>query len=53
MSDLQELTEELMLDLEFKREYESLQPEMDNIMALLDTGISAEKQHVQVLYIKL
>ena len=43
MSDLQELTEELMLDPEFKREYESLQPEMDNIRAFLDAEINSEK----------
>ena len=43
MSDLQELTEELLLDPEFKREYESLQPDIDNISALLDAGISVEK----------
>ena len=29
MSDLKELTNELMLDPDFKREYEALQPEMD------------------------
>ena len=43
MSDLQELTEELMLDPEFKREYESLQLEMDNIRAFLDAEINSEK----------
>ena len=43
MSDLQELTEELMLDLEFKREYESLQLDMDNIRVLLDAEINSEK----------
>ena len=43
MSDLQELTEELMLDPEFKREYESLQPDIDNISALLDAEINSEK----------
>ena len=43
MSDLQELTEELMLDPEFKRENESLQPEMDNIRAFLDAEINSEK----------
>ncbi len=29
MSDLQELTDELMLDADFKKEYEALQPERD------------------------
>ena len=43
MSDLQELTEELLIDPEFKREYESLQPEMDNIRAFLDAEINSEK----------
>ena len=43
MSDLQELTEELMLDPEFKREYESLQLDMDNIRVLLDAEINSEK----------
>ncbi|MCR5635393.1 MAG: hypothetical protein K6F90_08760 [Lachnospiraceae bacterium] len=43
MSDLQELTEELMIDPEFKREYESLQPDMDNVRALLDAETNSEK----------
>ena len=43
MSDLQELTEELLIDPEFKRKYESLQPEMDNIRAFLDAEINSEK----------
>lgn len=51
MSDLQELTEELLIDPEFKRKYESLQPEMDNIRALLDAGISVEKStHSDVVH---
>ncbi len=29
MSDLQELTDELMPDADFKKEYEALQPERD------------------------
>lgn len=35
MSDLQELTEELMMDDEFRKEYEALQPERDITMALV------------------
>ena len=41
MSDLQELTNELMLDPEFKREYERLQPEMDIKRAILNARINA------------
>lgn len=35
MSDLQELTNELMQDPDFRREYEALQPERDITMALV------------------
>lgn len=35
MSDLQELTNELMEDPDFRREYEALQPERDITMALV------------------
>ena len=41
MSDLQELTNELMQDEEFRREYEALQPEMYITRALLDARIQA------------
>ena len=41
MSDLQELTNELMQDEEFKKEYEALQPEMDITRALMDARINA------------
>ena len=41
MSDLQTLTNELMLDPEFKKEYESLQPEMDITRAILNARINA------------
>ena len=41
MSDLQELTKELMMDPEFKKEYEALQPEMDIKRAILDARINA------------
>jgi transcriptional regulator with XRE-family HTH domain len=41
MSDLQELTDELMQDSDFKKEYEALQPEMDIKRAILDARIRA------------
>ena len=37
MSDLQELTNELMADEEFRREYEAIQPELDITRAILAT----------------
>ena len=41
MSDLQKLAEELMQDAEFRKEYETLQPEMDITRALLDARVQA------------
>ena len=41
MSDLQELTKELMQDPEFKKEYEAIQPEVDITRAILDARIQA------------
>ena len=41
MSDLQELTNELMHDPAFRKEYESLQPEIDITRAILDARIRA------------
>ena len=41
MSDLQELTKELMQDEEFRIEYEALQPEMDITRAMMDARIRA------------
>ena len=41
MSDLQELTNELMQDSDFKKEYEALQPEMNITRAILDARIRA------------
>ena len=41
MSDLKKLTDELMQDPEFKKEYEALQPEMDITRAILDARIRA------------
>ena len=41
MSDLQELTKELMRDKEFSSEYEALQPEMDITRAMIEARIQA------------
>lgn len=41
MSDLQELTDELLLDPEFKKEFDKLQPEMDVTRAILNARIRA------------
>ena len=48
MSDLQELTEELMQDPEFRKEYEALQPEMDIKRAILDARIRAGMTQVEL-----
>lgn len=48
MSDLEELTNELMQDPEFKKEYESLQPEMDITRAILNARIQAGLTQVQL-----
>ena len=48
MSDLQELTKELMKDPEFRKEYESLQPEMDITRAILDARIQAGLTQTQL-----
>ncbi len=39
MSDLQELTNELMQDSEFRKEYEAIQPEVDITRAILNARI--------------
>ena len=41
MSDVKELTKELMMDPEFKKEYEALAPEMDITRAILNARINA------------
>ena len=41
MSDLKELTSELMQDKEFRKEYESIQADMDIMRALMDARIRA------------
>ena len=41
MSDLQELTNELMQDTEFVKEYEAIQPEINITRAILDARINA------------
>ncbi len=48
MSDLDELTNELMQDPEFKKEYESLQPEMDITRAILNARIQAGLTQIQL-----
>ena len=40
-SDLKELTAELMQDQEFREEYESLQPKMNIMRAMMDARIRA------------
>ena len=47
MSDLQELIKELMQDPEFKKEYESLQPEMEITRAILNARIQAGLTQMQ------
>ena len=44
MSDLQELTEELLQDPEFKKEYEAIQPELDKKMDMMNRHIAAHKE---------
>ena len=41
MSDLQELTDELMQEPEFVKEYEAIQPEVNITRAILDARINA------------
>ena len=41
MSDLQELTNELLEDEEFRHEYAKIQPELDITRAILDARIKA------------
>ena len=48
MSDLQRLTDELMLDPEFKKEYDAIQPEMDIKKAILDARIRAGLTQTQL-----
>ena len=48
MSDLEELTNELMQDPEFKKEYESLQPEMDITRAILNARNQAGLTQIQL-----
>ena len=48
MSDLEELTNELMQDPGFKKEYESLQPEMDITRAILNARIQAGLTQIQL-----
>lgn len=48
MSDLQELTNELMQDPEFVKEYEAIQPEVNITRAILDARISAGMTQVEL-----
>ena len=48
MSDVKELTKELMLDPEFKKEYESLAPEMDITRAILNARINAGLTQIEL-----
>ena len=48
MSDLQILTDELMNDSEFRKEYEAIQPEMDITRAILKARIKAGLTQVQL-----
>lgn len=43
MSDLEELTEELLLDPEFQLEYDAIQTELDHKRAIMDADIAAGK----------
>ena len=49
MSDLQELTNELMQDPEFVKEYEAIQPEVNITRAILDARINAGMTQVELL----
>ena len=48
MSDLQDLKKELMKDPEFRKEYDSLQPEMDITRAILDARIRSGMTQVEL-----
>ncbi len=48
MSDLRELTSELMQDEEFRKEYEELQPEMNIMRAMMDARIRAGMTQVEL-----
>lgn len=48
MSDLQELTNELMKDPEFVKEYEAIQPEVNITRAILDARINAGMTQVEL-----
>ncbi len=50
MSDLQELTNELMQDPEFVKEYEAIQPEVNITRAILDARINAGMTQVEGRY---
>ena len=53
MSDLEKLTEELMEDSEFRKEYEAIQPEMEIKRKLLDAHIRCNSNNPEInIFIK-
>ena len=48
MSDLQELTNKLMKDEEFRREYDAIQPELDITRAIINARIRAGLSQTQL-----
>ena len=48
MSDLQELTDELMQDSELAKEYEAIQPEVNITRAILEARINAGMTQVEL-----
>jgi len=48
MSDLQELTNELLQDEAFRKEYEAIQPELDITRAIMDARIRAGMTQTQL-----
>ena len=48
MSDLDELTKELMRDEEFRREYEAIQPELNITRAIFDARIRSGMTETQL-----
>ena len=53
MSDLQELTDELMQDPEFVKEYEAIQPEVNITRAILDARINAGMAQMELSHLQL
>ena len=53
MSDLQELTDELMQEPEFVKEYEAIQPEVNITRAILDARINAGMAQMELSHLQL